>query len=124
MKEPFTVEFFHGEDESARSFFVNSTAPLEKQHAVDFIIDTVSQYSEKVTIAVTGPMTNITLAIINAPQILENIEQIVMMGGVRREDGNISPLRRIQRIRRSHATSKVLEYFKQELKHTYLRRYL
>lgn len=53
----------------------------EEQHAVDFIIKTVRSSKEKVTLVPTGPLTNIALALIKAPDIKDNIEEIVLMGG-------------------------------------------
>lgn len=53
----------------------------EHQHAVDFIINTVKSSGEKVTLVPTGPLTNIAMALVKAPEIKENIEEIVLMGG-------------------------------------------
>ena len=53
----------------------------EAQHAVDFIIESVRSSKEKVTLVPTGPLTNIALALIKAPDIKDNIEEIVLMGG-------------------------------------------
>ncbi len=50
-------------------------------HAVDFIIDQVKQSEEKVTLVPTGPLTNIAMALVKAPEIKRNIEEIVLMGG-------------------------------------------
>jgi len=53
----------------------------EAQHAVDFIIESVRSSKEKVTLVPTGPLTNIALALLKAPDIKDNIEEIVLMGG-------------------------------------------
>ena len=50
-------------------------------HAVDFIIDQVMQSDEAVTLVPTGPLTNIAMALIKEPRIIENIDEIVLMGG-------------------------------------------
>lgn len=63
---------------------------LESAHAVDFLIDTLMTTSEKITLATTGPLTNIAIAIVREPKILNNIEQIVTMGGSITL-GNITP---------------------------------
>jgi ribosylpyrimidine nucleosidase len=68
--------------------------PLKKQadsrHAVEFLIQTVLDYPEKVTIVVTGPMTNLALALKLEPKIKHNIKEIVFMGGSYGY-GNITP---------------------------------
>ncbi|WP_017548683.1 nucleoside hydrolase [Salinicoccus carnicancri] len=53
----------------------------EEQHAVDFIIESVRSSKGKMTLVPTGPLTNIALALIKAPDIKDNIEEIVLMGG-------------------------------------------
>ncbi len=63
---------------------------LESKHGVDFLIDTILASSEKVTLATTGPVTNVAVAIVREPRILDNIEEIVTMGGSMAL-GNITP---------------------------------
>lgn len=54
---------------------------VREGHAVDFIIDQVKHSKEAVTLVPTGPLTNIALALIKAPELKENIDEIVLMGG-------------------------------------------
>lgn len=63
---------------------------LQSIHAVDFLIDAILSSPQKVTLATTGPLTNVALAIVREPRILENIEEIVTMGGSMTL-GNITP---------------------------------
>ncbi|MBA3813926.1 MAG: nucleoside hydrolase [Alphaproteobacteria bacterium] len=73
--------------------YVNLPTPkmlLQSTHAVDFLIDTLLNYPQKVTLATTGPLTNVALAIVREPRILDNIEEIVTMGGSMCL-GNITP---------------------------------
>ena len=66
--------------------------PLQEQHAVDFIIETLlTQESGTVTLCPLGPLTNIAQALIRAPQIATRIREIVLMGGGFFEGGNITP---------------------------------
>ncbi|NMA61354.1 MAG: nucleoside hydrolase [Firmicutes bacterium] len=60
------------------------------KHGVQTIIDHVRTSKEKVTLVPTGPLTNIGAALLGAPDIKENIERIVLMGGAARE-GNWTP---------------------------------
>lgn len=65
---------------------------LQEQHGVDFLIDALRQhYSKTITLCALGPLTNIAMALIKAPDIAERIEKIVLMGGAYFEVGNISP---------------------------------
>ncbi len=66
------------------------TMPLQSQHAVSFIIETLLKAPEKVTLAPSGSLTNIACALIMEPRIKDKIEKIVLMGGVI-GIGNITP---------------------------------
>lgn len=59
-------------------------------HAVDFIAATVAASAEPVTIAPTGPLTNIGLLLRRHPEVTENIERLVLMGGAIGL-GNVTP---------------------------------
>ncbi|WP_028394018.1 nucleoside hydrolase [Bacillus cihuensis] len=52
-----------------------------EEHGVDTIIRLVKESKVPVTILPTGPLTNIALALTKAPEIKDNIEEIVLMGG-------------------------------------------
>ncbi|MFC5591988.1 nucleoside hydrolase [Sporosarcina soli] len=52
-----------------------------EEHGADTIIRLVKESHEPVTILPTGPLTNVALALTKAPEIKENIEEIVLMGG-------------------------------------------
>lgn len=63
----------------------------EPLRAVDNLITLLRERpAGEVTLAVTGPMTNIAEAIRRAPDIVPRIRQVVAMGGARREGGNIT----------------------------------
>ena len=63
---------------------------LMVQHAVAFLIDTLQQASEPITLATLGPLTNIAVALIQAPQIADKIDTIIAMGGAVTH-GNMTP---------------------------------
>ncbi len=64
-----------------------SLKPMER-HAVDLIIEKIQKNPGEITLIAIGPLTNIALAIIKEPQILENVKELIMMGGVARIFGN------------------------------------
>jgi len=70
--------------------FAKNTKP-QSQHAVDFIIDTVRANPGEVSLLVIGPVTNIAMAIRQAPDIVPLIKQIVYMGGAFEVRGNTTP---------------------------------
>lgn len=52
-----------------------------KVHAVDFIVETLRKSSGGIYLVPTGPLTNVAVALLKAPDIKEKIERIVLMGG-------------------------------------------
>lgn len=60
----------------------------ENGHAVDFIIKTIMENPGEITLIPIGPFTNIASAIIREPKIIENVKEIVLMGGVTRLGNN------------------------------------
>ena len=92
VREPITAEYIHGETGIDGVEIFEPETPLQEQHAVDFIIETLlTNEKESVTLVPTGPLSNIAAAIDREPAILEHIERIVLMGGAMRESGNRSP---------------------------------
>lgn len=84
--------------------------PLQPQHAVDFIIDTVrAEPAGTVTLCPLGPLTNIATALTKAPDIATRIRRIVLMGGAQFEGGNSSPVAEFNIFVDPHAAQIVLK---------------
>ena len=87
-----TAEHVHGKTGLDGPTLPAPTMPLQEEHAVDFIIETLRNKPKKsVSICPLGPLTNIASAILKAPDISARIDEIVMMGGAYFEVGNITP---------------------------------
>jgi len=91
-RDLITAENVHGKTGIDGVDIYQPAMPLEEQHAVDFIIETLLASEENtVTLVPTGPLTNIGKAIQKQPDILSKIREIVLMGGAMREGGNTTP---------------------------------
>ena len=87
-----TAENVHGKTGIDGVDIYQPDMPLQAQHAVDFIIETLLEAEENsITLVPTGPLTNIGQAISRQPRILPKIKEIVLMGGALREGGNTTP---------------------------------
>ena len=87
-----TAEYVHGKSGLNGPGLWEPTMPLRKEHAVDYIIKTLRTHRDgAVTLCVLGPLTNIALALIQAPDIAVHIREIVLMGGGFFEGGNTTP---------------------------------
>ncbi|MDR3474950.1 MAG: nucleoside hydrolase [Devosia sp.] len=66
--------------------------PASSGHGVDFIIETVrSAEPGEITICSLSPLTNLAMALVEAPDIAPRICEIVAMAGAYFEAGNITP---------------------------------
>jgi len=90
--ELITAENVHGKTGIDGVAVYPPTMPLQDQHAVDFIIETLlGSENDSITLVPTGPLTNIGQAMARQPDILPRIKEIVLMGGAMREGGNTTP---------------------------------
>ena len=87
-----TAEHVHGKTGLDGPTLPEPQMPLQPQHAVDFIIDTVrANPPGTITLCPLGPLTNIATALARAPDIAARLKEIVLMGGAYFEVGNITP---------------------------------
>jgi purine nucleosidase len=87
-----TAEHVHGKTGLDGPQMADPTMPLQDQHAVDFIIETLrTEPTGSVTLVPVGPLTNIATAFQRAPDIIPRVQEIVLMGGAYFEVGNITP---------------------------------
>jgi purine nucleosidase len=87
-----TAENVHGKTGLDGYDLPAPTMPLQAQHGVDFIIETLmKEEAGTVTLCPLGPLTNIASALIREPKIAERVKEIVLMGGGYFEGGNITP---------------------------------
>lgn len=91
VRDLTTAEWIHGATGLDGCGLPDATMPLAEGHAVDFIVDTCLAADDgAITLAPTGPLTNIAMAMVKAPAILPKIKEIVLMGGVM-DHGNVTP---------------------------------
>ncbi len=92
VRRQVTAEQVHGKTGLDGPDLPAPTMPLQPQHAVDWIVDTLRAAPEKsITLCTLGPLTNVATAMIKAPDIVPRLAEIVMMGGGFFEGGNTTP---------------------------------
>jgi purine nucleosidase len=92
VRELITAEYVHGASGVDGMDIREPRLPLERQNAVDFIVETLQRAADdSITLVPTGPLTNIAMAMVTAPEIVAKIHEIVLMGGAMREGGNTTP---------------------------------
>lgn len=105
-----TAEYVHGKTGLDGPDLPEPTMPLQAQHGVDFIIETIRTHpAGEITLCPLGPLTNIALALINAPDIAPKVREIVLMGGGFFEGGNVTPAAEFNIYVDPHAADVVLK---------------
>jgi purine nucleosidase len=92
MRKLETAEEVHGKTGLDGVDLPEPSLGVDPCHAVFFFIETCrSAPKGGLTVCPIGPLTNIALALIMAPDIRSHIREIVLMGGVALGPGNITP---------------------------------
>jgi purine nucleosidase len=105
-----TAEYVHGKEGIDGAEIRDPVTPLAEGHAVDFLVDRLRRAEdESITLVAVGPLTNVALALIKAPEVGSKIREIVLMGGAMREGGNTTPAAEFNMYVDPHAAQVVLE---------------
>ncbi|MDX2235101.1 MAG: nucleoside hydrolase [Hyphomonadaceae bacterium] len=91
VRAPIEAEHFHGETGLGSLPFDEPAHGPAPEHAVNAIVRLVTDAPAPVTLVVTGPCTNLAMAFLMAPALVDRIDEVVIMGGARSEGGNVTP---------------------------------
>ena len=92
FREHHDAAVIHGNDGMGDlGYLKEPTITKEKLHAVDAIIKLIDEGNGDIELVTLGPLTNIGMAIIKAPEVMKKIPCITIMGGAAFK-GNTSPL--------------------------------
>ncbi|PPR48742.1 MAG: Pyrimidine-specific ribonucleoside hydrolase RihA [Alphaproteobacteria bacterium MarineAlpha5_Bin5] len=89
-----TAAHVHGKsglDKDGDPIVVDASYNIQKENAVDFIINECHKNIDPIYLCPTGPLTNIALSLQKDSSIKEKIKEIVFMGGAALCLGNITP---------------------------------
>ena len=90
IREHMHAKWFHGKDGLGDHDYPEPRRAPEPTHAVDAIIETVRS-NPGITLVTLGPLTNVALALLRAPEIAANVGRTVVMGGAPCCEGNVTP---------------------------------
>jgi purine nucleosidase len=93
LRGSFFEHRVHGEDGIGGAL---RDMPIRKKasegYAPDFIVDQVRQNPGEVTLVMTAPLTNLALAVLKYPQLIRDVKEVIVMGGVVQSFGNVTPV--------------------------------
>jgi len=91
-RELVTAEHVHGKTGLDGPALPEPDMALQDGHAVEFLIETLrAEPAGTVTLVPIGPLTNIATAFKTAPDIIEKVQEIALMGGAYFAVGNVTP---------------------------------
>jgi purine nucleosidase len=87
-----TAAHIHRETARDRLLLPEPTMALQTLHGIDFLIETLrAAQTGSITVCALGPLTNIAMALVKAPEVAAKICELVIMGGACFELGNVTP---------------------------------
>jgi purine nucleosidase len=89
-REPIEAGHFHGASGLGSLPLRSPRVGPSDRDAVEFLVATLTKATQPVTLVAMGPLTNIALALQRDARVTAGICAIVLMGGARREGGNIT----------------------------------
>lgn len=90
VRDRVTAGDIHGETGLDGPVFPPLRKRPEPEHAVRFLVRTLMNSQEDITVVTSGPMTNLAMALRMEPAAAEKIRRIVLMGGSY-TNGNVTP---------------------------------
>ena len=110
LRPPETAEHIHRETAHDRLLLPEPTIALQAQHGVDFFVETLrAAEAGTITVCALGPLTNIAMALVKAPEITGRIGELVVMGGACFKLGNVTPTAEFNIHVDPHAAAAVFE---------------
>jgi purine nucleosidase len=85
-----SAEWFHGHDGLGDHGYPPARRSTEKLHAVEAIVASIRS-NPGILLVTLGPLTNIALALAQAPDLVRNVGRCVIMGGAPCCEGNVTP---------------------------------
>jgi purine nucleosidase len=88
MMQDLTTGEDHGKNGIGNVVLPPSKCTADPRFGPDLIIDMVHKYPHQLTIVMTGPETNVALAVLKDPSIVPLVVRVVVMGGAIEGGGN------------------------------------
>jgi inosine-uridine nucleoside N-ribohydrolase len=82
----------HGQDGLGETNLPPPNSQPQPGRAAEYLASRIMAEPGQITLVAVGPLTNLALAVSMAPQIAQNVQEVVIMGGVATKPGNASPV--------------------------------
>lgn len=92
LRPLLTSEDTHGDDGMGNMDLPEPKGTVEKQHAVDAMLRIIEENPDEIELITLGPLTNIALACLRAPETMKKLKKVTVMGGAGLGSGNMTAL--------------------------------
>lgn len=87
-----TAQHVHGQDGMGDIGLPLAGRTPAAGHAVDVLVERITQAPGAITLVTLGPLTNVALALLREPSLAHQVARCVVMGGTSDAYGNITPV--------------------------------
>ncbi len=102
------ADFVHGMGGLGNVAPAAAAAMASSHAAAQWIVETVMAHPGEITLVPIGPLTNIALALMLEPRIVDAVAGVVLMGGAATVNGNVNPAAEANIYNDPHAADRVL----------------
>lgn len=88
FRDLFTADDVHGADGLGNMFLNIPDIPVESEHAIDALIRLIEENPYEIELVTLGPLTNIAMAALKAPETMNKLKSITLMAGTGLGAGN------------------------------------
>jgi len=92
LRDLFTAEFVHGQDGMGNMALPEPDLRPQPEHAVDALARIIEENPGQLELITLGPLTNIAMLCLKAPETVKKLQRITIMGGAGLGPGNITPV--------------------------------
>lgn len=85
------ADFVHGNNGFGNVELPSPTVKADQLSAADLIVKLINENPGEISLIAVGPLTNLALALQRAPDIANNVAEVIIMGGSFYREGNVSP---------------------------------
>src|SRR4029077_17538480 len=108
--KPLAAERSHGSSGLGDLVLPAPAQPPRAEHGVFYLVDRLRRAAPKsITLCALGPLTNIAMALVAAPDIAAGVAELVLMGGATRGQGNVTAVAEFNIHADPHAASVVFD---------------
>ena len=91
LREAEDASAIHGGSGLGHAILPEPPPVAKAFHAIDKIVESARRHAGELVLVATGPLTNVAVALMRAPELPKLLKRLVLMGGAFKEGGNTTP---------------------------------